>query len=242
MNLVIVVPCYNEAKRWSADYWREIGATPGLTVLFVNDGSTDGTQALIDNACEEIGAHSLSLAQNAGKAEALRRGLVAALDMSPAIVGYLDADGAFPAAEVVRLAQLGDELLQSDGSEFDAVWSARVLMAGRDIQRHASRHYIGRIITTLLAPVHKYEVYDTQSGYKLFRNDDELHRCLTDPFETRWFPDIELLMRWEPAVGRPMRIWEEPVMGWYDVAGSKMNRSQYTRLIKDLSRLYRNRS
>ena len=44
------------------------------------------------------------------------------------------------------------------------------------------------------------------------------------------------------TVGRPMRIWEEPVMGWYDVAGSKMNRSQYTRLIKDLSRLYRNRS
>jgi len=242
MSTVIVVPCYNEAGRWSAEYWREIGATPGLTLMFVNDGSNDGTQALIDGVCGEIGSRSLALAQNSGKAEALRRGLVAALEESPQIVGYLDADGAFPAAEVIRLVHLGDELLPSDGSEFDAVWSARVLMAGRDIRRHASRHYIGRIVTTVLAPVHKYEVYDTQSGYKLFRNDEELHRCLTEPFQTRWLPDIELLMRWQPVVGRPMRIWEEPVLGWHDVAGSKMNRSQYTRLVKDLSRLYRNRA
>ncbi len=242
MSSILVVPCYNESARWDADYWSRVTATPDLTVIFVNDGSSDDTQRRIDATCEVTGATSLELPDNSGKGEALRHGLVAARELSPDVVGYLDADGAFPSEEVSRLVSLGMKMLAPAEADFDAVWSARVLMAGREIERHASRHYIGRVITTLVSPLHKYAVYDTQSGFKLFRNDDGLAQCLATPFTTRWFPDIELLLRWGPAVGRPMRIWEEPVMGWHDVAGSKMNRSQYVRLVKDLSHLYRARA
>lgn len=240
-EVTIVVPCFNEESRWNAAYWREIAEVPGVGLVFVDDGSSDATLAAITRTCGETGADCIPLAINAGKGEAVRRGLLAALESGSAIVGYLDADGAFPAAEVVRLAGMSRELLLRDDREYDSLWSSRVLLAGRQIKRRASRHYVGRVVATAIAPFHRYEVYDTQSGYKLFRADGRLLRCLDRPFGTRWFPDVEILQRWTNLTGSPLRIWEEPVTGWYDVAGSKLDRSQYGQLARDVAHLYRSR-
>lgn len=240
MSVMLVVPCFNEAERWKADYWRELVQPGQLDVLFVDDGSTDETRAVVQATADETGANVLVLPRNGGKAEAVRRGLIEAWSSERNHVGYLDADGAFPAAEVRRMVDDASELLH-DGGGFDAVWSARILMAGREIERKQSRHYIGRVLTTLVAPWHGYAIYDTQSGFKVFQRSSVLRRCLDDPFETRWFPDIELLIRWHRICGSRMRIWEDPVTGWHDVAGSKMTSSQYRRIVVDLSRLYRSR-
>lgn len=241
MSTVVVVPCYNEASRWAPAYWEAIASHPGVDLIFVDDGSTDATPERIASTVASCGARSIRLHRNSGKAEAVRQGLLAALepDSGPETVGFLDADGAFPDIEVRRLVDLGRELLDSD--QYDSLWSARILMAGRGITRHASRHYIGRVISTVVAPLHRYEVYDTQSGFKLFQRSSALEQCLATPFGTRWFPDIELLQRWTASQGRQMRIWEEPVSGWHDVGGSKVNRSQYVQLLKDLRRLYATR-
>jgi dolichyl-phosphate beta-glucosyltransferase len=238
VSTVIVVPCFNEAARWNAAYWDAITAHPEIELIFVDDGSTDATPERIAATVASCGTQAIRLERNSGKAEAVRQGLAAALDLDsrPRTVGFLDADGAFPEFEVRRLVSLGSELLDSD--RYDALWSARILMAGRDISRHASRHYIGRAISTLVAPLHRYDVYDTQSGFKLFQRSSALEQCLVTPFRTRWFPDIELLQRWSIGQGRQMRIWEEPVSGWHDVGGSKVNRSQYVQLLKDLRHLY----
>jgi glycosyltransferase involved in cell wall biosynthesis len=240
-EVTIVVPCFNEQSRWNAAYWREIAEAPAVGLVFVDDGSSDATLAAITETCGETGSEWIALAANAGKGEAVRRGLQAALDRGSAIVGYLDADGAFPAQEVVRLAGMSRDLLLGEGCEYDSLWSSRVLLAGRQIKRRASRHYVGRVVATAIAPFHQYEVYDTQSGYKLFRSDDRMRRCLDRPFGTRWFPDVEILQRWTNLTGSPLRIWEEPVTGWYDVAGSKLDRSQYAQLARDVAHLYRSR-
>jgi dolichyl-phosphate beta-glucosyltransferase len=239
VSAVIVVPCFNEAARWEPSYWEAITSHPDIQVVFVDDGSTDATPDRIAATVASCGAHAIRLERNSGKAEAVRRGLLVALDSPSETVGFLDADGAFPDREITRLVDLGSDLLDAD--RYDALWSARILMAGRDISRHASRHYIGRVVSTVVAPLHRYEVYDTQSGFKLFRRSTDLEQCLATPFGTRWFPDIELLQRWTVGTGRQMRIWEEPVIGWHDVAGSKVNRSQYVQLLKDLRHLYSTR-
>ena len=242
MSTVIVVPCYNEAARWKSEYWSQLLADPAISLIFVDDGSRDGTAALMEATARHGPAEILCLNHNSGKAEAVRQGMLKAFSSTncPAVVGFLDADAAFPVEEVLRLAHMSSDLVISQ-HRFDSVWSARILMAGRQIERHASRHYIGRIVSTVVSPLHRYDIYDTQSGFKLFGYSDVLERCLTSPFETRWFPDIELLQRWSMIAGAQMRIWEEPVMGWKDVAGSKVNRSQYVQLVRDLGRLYKSR-
>lgn len=237
---LLVVPCYNEADRWSDVYWETVAATGAIELLFVNDGSTDETAEYIDRTCATTGARALHLDRNRGKAEALRLGLLEEWPNSHRLVGFIDADGAFPATEVQRIALLAERATNPEGA-FDAVWTARILMGGREINRHANRHYLGRAIATVVSPWHGYAIYDTQSGYKLFARSDTFHACLAQPFHTRWFPDIELLIRWHRIAGSRMRIWEEPVSGWHDVAGSKMNRSQFLRIMRELRILRRSR-
>lgn len=242
MSVLLVVPCFNEYDRWDFDYWKALVSPGTLDVLFVNDGSSDATSSALRSTVESTGARMLELESNVGKAEAVRHGLLHANAQHCDLVGYLDADGAFPSPEVRRLANFATDLLAGDSPDFEAVWSARILMAGREIERTSQRHYLGRIITTIIAPWHGYPIYDTQSGYKLFRMNESFTACLQEPFRTRWFPDVELLQRWKHLNGRPLRIWEEPVSGWRDVAGSKMNARQYRQILRDLSHIYRSRT
>lgn len=237
----IVVPCFNEQDRWRHHYWTEIAQDESISLLFVDDGSLDATRQEITSTCADLNCHSLFLPENVGKGEAIRLGMLHALGDPAQLIGFLDADAAFPAEEVIRLASLAGSLVGVDEAPYDSLWSSRVLLGGRDIRRRTSRHYLGRAVATLVAPYHGYEVYDTQSGYKLFRAGDEFARCLAEPFTTRWFPDIELLQRWTRSNGSQMRIWEEPVLGWHDVEGSKMNRSQYGQLMRDMWNLRRGR-
>ena len=73
---VIVVPCYNEEKRLRTDefiaYARE---HDDIGLLFVDDGSTDGTRGVLEAMQGEAPARIdvLILEQNGGKAEAVRR-------------------------------------------------------------------------------------------------------------------------------------------------------------------------
>jgi len=231
-RVTLVIPCFNEADRWLDGYWTTL-LEAGLRLVFVDDGSTDATAQRIAASSDHAYASAVLLPENRGKGEAVRAGLLHALQSDTDIVGFLDADGAFPSEEVVRLAQMSEGLLLSNSQRYEAVWSARVQLAGRNISRHVSRHYIGRVVATAIAPWHGYDLYDTQSGYKLLRANDILNAALQQPFETRWFFDVELLQRWRKITGEAMPIWEEPVVGWHDVGGSKINKSQGKQLIKD---------
>jgi len=44
---VLVVPCFNEEKRLDPSAFAELARTEDVTLLFVDDGSTDGTLGVI---------------------------------------------------------------------------------------------------------------------------------------------------------------------------------------------------
>src|SRR5438552_2091865 len=102
---VIVVPCFNEDRRLHEEDFLTLAREPGVRLLFVDDGSSDGTAARIRSLRERADGSIdlLQLATNSGKAEAVRSGLVRALEGSPAVVGYVDADLSTPVEEILRL-------------------------------------------------------------------------------------------------------------------------------------------
>jgi glycosyltransferase involved in cell wall biosynthesis len=217
MRTTIVVPCFNEAARLDPDGFRPLAEHPDVELLFVDDGSTDDTgRVLAELAARWPSVRTLAMPGNVGKAEAVRQGMLDGLAHGAACVGYLDADLATPATEMLRLR---DELVAAGAS---AVLASRVALLGRDIQRSPLRHYLGRVFATAASLVLGLPVYDTQCGAKLFRRTPALERALSEPFHSRWIFDVELIGRLVPGPGERNGIVEVPVRVWHDVKGSKL--------------------
>jgi dolichyl-phosphate beta-glucosyltransferase len=240
MNHLMIVPCFNEESRWKKDYWNDLMSLSDIRWLFVNDGSTDNTSSLLGELSANWSAEVLNLPRNVGKGEAIRAGMLWAFGQSLEgleSLGFMDADGAFHFSDIQHLILRFSDLSKSN--RVDALWSSRVALAGRDIQRSASRHYIGRVVATFLSIGVDSLPYDTQSGLKLFRVSRELRESVNEPFLTRWLFEVELLTRWVRVTGQPMRIREEPLESWLDVAGSSISPRESLRIARELVQVKR---
>jgi hypothetical protein len=240
---VVVVPCFNEERRIDERAFLDMAATGEVRLLFVDDGSTDGTGGVLARMAEgSPGIEVLTLGSNQGKAEAVRRGLLGALHNGAAVVGYYDADLATPPQELLRLVQeIGAR------PELSGVLASRVARLGSSIDRSALRHYIGRAYATIASVALGITVYDTQCGAKVFRVNDTLAAALAQPFRSSWAFDAEMLhrlLRGTPrAPGLPVDSFlEVPLTAWRDVAGSKMRLGPALAALFDLLRMARERT
>jgi glycosyltransferase involved in cell wall biosynthesis len=237
MSLTLIVPFFNESERWLEDYWHDASSLKDVQWIFVNDGSSDDTKTLIEEFCRgHSNAFAIHLLQNSGKAEAVRVGMLSAFENPSSDlqgIGFVDCDGAFTVNEIERVSQIF-RLKLREHNGFDALWTARIALAGRSVTRSNFRHYVGRVIATIISSNLKDLPYDTQSGFKLFVASQSLKQHLSSPFKTRWFFDVELLLRWNLWNSKPMKIWEEPLLAWNDVAGSKVKLRQTASIIKEL--------
>jgi glycosyltransferase involved in cell wall biosynthesis len=222
-DVVLVVPCFNERARLDLHGFEPLLQDGAIRLLFVDDGSTDDTRALLEPfaARQPDRVELLVLPRNQGKAEAVRQGMLAALRSKPALVGYVDADLATPAGELLRLIEI------MRGRPLEALIAARVGLLGTAIERRALRHYLGRVFATAASIVLRLRIYDTQCGAKLFRAGRALHAALAEPFISRWVFDVELIGRLllgaPGAAPVPLEaVAEEPLRAWRDVAGSKV--------------------
>ena len=237
-RIAIIIPCYNEENRFPIQYWREIvSAENEIRWLFIDDGSSDRTFEILQALCTGTPAQVLRSANNGGKGNAIRSGFLEILEKDPAIgvLGYLDSDGAFSINDIFRLASMSiapTKVLTEQ--RIDAVISSRVSLSGREIDRKASRHYLGRIVATLLTRKWNDAPYDTQSGYKLFINSRSFRDAIQSEFSTRWFVDVELLTRIGINNKGRLIIWEEPLFYWNDVAGSKLKKVKFHSIFLEL--------
>ena len=239
-RLTLVVPCYNEERRLDVEAFRQVSLHGhDVDFLFVNDGSRDGTlrvlQTLRDSDPQRFAI--LDLERNSGKAEAVRRGILAALEQRPEYVGFWDADLATPFTELPGFLDTLDAR-----AEIHIVMGARVRLLGREISRRPARHYVGRVGATLISSSLGLAVYDTQCGAKLFRASNTLRDVFSEPFLSRWIFDVEIIARYIQRWGRDAvarSVYELPVMRWHDVTGSKVKSHDFLRALHDLWKIRR---
>jgi dolichyl-phosphate beta-glucosyltransferase len=225
-RVIVVVPCYNEAHRLDLAALRGFAReNPEPCFLFIDDGSTDGTGEVLDALHREVPDRFLvgHISDNAGKAEAVRLGLLRAFAQGAEYVGFWDADLATPLQDILTFCSILDFR-----SEIDMVFGARVRLLGRSVGRQPLRHYLGRAFATAASLALGVGIYDTQCGAKLFRSTPEVMSLFQVPFRTRWIFDVEILARLKAArrgADRPRieeTVYEFPLHQWHDVAGSKV--------------------
>jgi glycosyltransferase involved in cell wall biosynthesis len=238
-DTLVVIPCFNEARRLRVESFVEfLDATPSAGLVFVNDGSTDDTETLLKKleASRPNAVRVTSLQRNVGKAEAVRTGMNTALAGTSRYVAYWDADLSTPLAEVSEFRSVLERK-----PELLVVTGARIRRLGAEVHRGELRHYLGRIFATLASLVLRLPVYDTQCGAKMFRASDVVSGLFAQPFESRWIFDVEVLARLVAAVGSARKtatlIYEYPLPVWHDIAGSKLGSGHMVTAIRDLLRI-----
>lgn len=235
--IAIVIPCFNEAHRLSPGPFVSFLDDRGdLSFVFVDDGSTDQTSEKLEQIRVATGPKStvLRLADNRGKAEAVRQGILRALQDAPAHVGYWDGDLATPLSEIPTFIEF------SNDSARKMIFGSRIQRLGAEIERHWYRHYPGRIIAFWINVILRLPVHDTQCGAKLIEAD-LARQIFTEPFLSSWLFDVELFARIIALYGRSeaaTMIYEVPLQRWRDVGDSKIAPSYLPRIPLELFRIY----
>jgi dolichyl-phosphate beta-glucosyltransferase len=232
----IVVPCYNETARLDRPRFHLFCEEhPRFRFLFVNDGSTDATGAMLDEMqTRRPNAMSVfHLDKNRGKAEAVRQGMLRAFDENVAAVGFWDADLSTPLDAIPLFQDVLDRR-----ADVSMVLGTRLPLLGRTIERRWVRQKLGRLFGRCASWVLGLPIYDTQCGAKLLRKSPATRQLFVEPFSSRWIFDVEMLMRWRVACGQAgaanSQLFELPLEHWREVKGSKLKSTDFLKAVLEL--------
>ena len=210
----LVVPMWNESARIEATVVAladAFGDRP-VDVIFVDDGSSDGTADVVERACKEaaLDAEVMRLTENRGKGAAVRAGLLGATGDT---VGFVDADLSAGPDEIEHVFAAVDE------GRGDVVLASRA-MADADItvRQPFGRRWSGWLFNLGLRASGLTRLADTQCGLKAFRV--EVVPALFEPLVAAGFAfDVEVLAR---ADRLGLVVTEVPIV-WHHVDGSRLS-------------------
>ena len=204
-RVVVVVPAYNE-ERFIGSVVLKLLRYP-LTVIVVDDGSSDDTAALAEAAGAQVVRHT----QNKGKGEALNTGFCAARLLEPEAIVVIDGDGQHLPEQLPEL--LGPVLR----GEADIVVGSRYLEKTCQVPPHRLLgHWFFNQVTGLASGV---RVSDSQSGYRAFSPrayNVELFRCADFAVEAEMqflarehglrVAEVPVVIRYQDKPKRP--VWQ----------------------------------
>jgi len=214
MELSIVIPAYNEARRLPATldrieaYLRE--QPIDAEVVVVDDGSTDGTAAVARARAASWPALKLvSAPRNGGKGRAVQLGMAASQGRYRV---FSDADLSVPIEDLELLLKP----LRNGGSV--AIASRGLRESQIELHQPWYRETMGKIFNKLVRIFVLGGIHDTQCGFKAFTA--EVADRVFPPLRTRGFGfDVEVLYR-ARALGYP--IVEVPTR-WINSPQSRVN-------------------
>jgi glycosyltransferase involved in cell wall biosynthesis len=215
IDLSIVIPAYNEEQRIGPTLERLHAFLAARSwsweIVVVDDGSKDGTIALVQRLAETI-PHLQVIAStpNHGKGHVVRIGMLAARG---AVRVMFDADGSMPPEELPKIVEpvLAGEVELAIGSRYAA---GSNVAAAQPLYRRLWSRLCNQVVQRALVP----GVLDTQCGFKAFSAEaaaDLFGRARIDG----WAFDLEIL-----ALAR-RRCYgiAEVAVEWHDDERSKVN-------------------
>lgn len=198
-DTLVFIPAWNEEENLPAVLDELQVGLPGVDVLVVDDGSTDGTAAV----ARHHGAQVLSFGENRGLQEGIAAGYAYANDQGFAFVGRVDADGQHPVDELARLLEIvrsgeadvavGSRFASGDGYEPYRYEPSPARRFGTAVLRRAVRAALGR------------PFLDATSG--MYAANRHALPALGVPY-TSGAPEVESLLRLREA---GLRVVEVPV-------------------------------
>lgn len=231
-NMMLIIPCYNEEFRLQKQSFISfVQEFPNIHVCFVNDGSTDKTQEIIEELSQKASSISyLTLDKNVGKAEAVRAGILKHYS-NYKFIGYFDADLSTP---LHFSENLKNTLLNNPDSIM--AFGSRQLASTGQISRRKRRHAAGRMVSFLINKTLDIHFEDTQCGAKLFKQEI-VSSIFEKPFVSSWIFDVELIHRIRKNLKNDLQnqVIEIPVTSWHDVGESKVSPWYFFKLLVELN-------
>jgi glycosyltransferase involved in cell wall biosynthesis len=223
MQLSVVVPAYNEARRLPTtlqrlhDYWQQ-QSNWSVEVIVVDDGSSDDTSNAVA-ALQFPEVQVLRQPHNAGKFAAFKRGVRAA---QYEWVLLYDADGATP------IAMLDNCLTPM--TQYDLlVGSRRINRSNITVQQSLPRQLFGRLAYLMIRTLTGVALKDTQCGFKLCRT--EIAKAAVAQMQIdRFAGDVEFIYLVQLLGGR---VQEIPV-DWHDVPISTVRPGDFFQSFRDV--------
>jgi len=193
-RVLIIVPAWNEAESIGSVIAEIEGALPFVDVLVVDDGSTDGTAAV----AQQAGAVAVRLPYNLGVGGAMRLGYRYARDHGYDVAIQVDADGQHDPAYVPKLI---DALSASS-----LVIGARFAGEG-DYRVRGPRRWAMTMLSWVLSRLARTKLTDTTSGFRACNR--ELIALFADWYPVEYLGDtVETLVR---ALRLGYRVSQIPV-------------------------------
>lgn len=160
--VIVIVPAYNAEKTLPSVIKGLREGLPGARIVGINDGSRDGTGALLRYLCDR----TIEFSENQGKGTALRAGFAAALETDCKAVLTIDSDGQHDPAFASSILQALDQYHIAIGTRD---------LSGEQVPRH--RRIANFLSTAATRLVSGGAVRDSQSGYRAIRREvlDTVH-------------------------------------------------------------------
>jgi glycosyltransferase involved in cell wall biosynthesis len=197
-SVSIVVPAFNEERTIREVLRRVAGMRLASEIIVVDDGSADGTVAIVRSLEGEIeGLRLLEQGVNRGKGAAVRAGIRASVGD---VVVIQDADLEYDPADLPALLRPLQEGVA------DVVYGTR-LRGGEPQRAHLFWHYAGNRALSLLTNVlYNTTISDMEVGYKAFRGElIRSVRLVSDDFRIE--PELAAKTLRIPGV----RLYEVPI-------------------------------
>jgi len=212
LSVSIVIPAFNEERRLGASLEAVtafLHTQPwDWEVRVVDDGSSDGTVAVVETFGSRDRRVVVQREPHRGKGGAVKAGLMAARAHYRFIC---DADLSMPIGEVVRF-------LPPQAGRFDVAIGSREGMKARRVGEPMYRHLMGRLFNRGVQWLVLPGIEDSQCGFKMF-TANAVNSIFPLVTVDGWAFDVEVL-----AVARSqrLRVLEIPIE-WHYRAESRLN-------------------